>query len=303
MQTAKKLLMVRPANFAYNTQTSDNNYFQHSTDQTTVNAQAIEEFDRYVQMLRNSQMEVVVIQDTIEPHTPDSIFPNNWFSTHPTGELVLYPMYASNRREERKEAALNYLTIEYRPSRVVDLTHWESKNEFLEGTGSMILDHNRKIVYACRSLRTSENVLNDFCEQMNFDYVLFDALDKIGNPIYHTNVMMSLGENIAIICTESIPTMYEREIVISSLRASGKEIIEISQAQINRFAGNILEVRNLKNESLMIMSQSAKNAFTHIQLEQIKSHCTVVAPSIDIIESNGGGSARCMIAEIFEKNR
>lgn len=294
--------MVRPASFAYNTQTSDNNYFQHSTDQTTVNAQAIEEFDRYVQMLRNNQIEVVVIQDTLEPHTPDSIFPNNWFSTHKTGELVLYPMYAPNRREERKEAVLNYLNTKYRPTRIINLSHWETKGEFLEGTGSMILDHSQKIVYACRSLRTSEKVLKDFCTQMNFNYLLFDGIDKGGNPIYHTNVMMSIGEKMAIVCLDAIPKSTDKKKVVSKLQHAGKEIVEISHDQMNRFAGNILEVRNLKNKSIMIMSQSARDAFNNPQIKQIEKYSSILSLPIDIIESNGGGSARCMIAEIFQNS-
>lgn len=294
--------MVRPASFAYNTQTSDNNYFQHSTDQTTVNAQAIEKFDRYVQMLRNNQIEVVVIQDTLEPHTPDSIFPNNWFSTHKTGELVLYPMYAPNRREERKEAVLNYLNTKYRPTRIINLSHWETKGEFLEGTGSMILDHSQKIVYACRSLRTSEKVLKDFCTQMNFNYLLFDGIDKGGNPIYHTNVMMSIGEKMAIVCLDAIPKSTDKKKVVSKLQQAGKEIVEISHDQMNRFAGNILEVRNLKNKSIMIMSQSARDAFNNPQIKQIEKYSSILSLPIDIIESNGGGSARCMIAEIFQNS-
>lgn len=299
MQTASNVLMVRPANFGFNAQTAENNYFQQKTVRQDVHAFAAEEFDRYVQLLRDHRIEVVVIQDTLDPHTPDSIFPNNWFSTHETGELVLYPMFAPNRRQERKPAVLDYLKKTCKPERIIDLTHYEQENEFLEGTGSMVIDHKQKIVYACRSERTSETVLKDFCDQMNFNYILFDAFDSIGHPIYHTNVMLTIGEKLAVICSSAIENPKERNIILSRLQDTGKEIIDITKEQVNRFAGNMLEVRNSENESFLIMSGSAKKSLLPGQINRLSAYTTILAPELIVIETNGGGSARCMLAEIF----
>lgn len=293
--------MVRPAHFGFNEQTAKNNYFQQATDQSTVNDQAIQEFDNYVQLLRDNGVEVVVIQDTDTPHTPDSIFPNNWFSTHRTGELVLYPMFAENRRQERKPAALDYLNNTYQPTQIIDLTGWESKNLFLEGTGSLILDHKARIAYACRSPRTSDEVLADFCEKMNFTPIMFNSVDGNGKPIYHTNVMLTIGSQYVIICADSIANAEERKRVLDSFTQNGKEIIEISHEQVNNFAGNMMELNNKKGESLLIMSARAKSSLTSEQVARIEKYSRIVAPDLHIIETNGGGSARCMIAEIFPK--
>ena len=193
MQTTSKILMVRPFRFAFNEETAGNNHFQQKTDQSLVHEKAVEEFDAFVKLLRGNDVDVTVVQDTPEPWTPDSIFPNNWFSSHIMGELVLYPMFAENRRQERKPEVLHLLRRRMNHPKLIDLTHWEKENQFLEGTGSMIFDRDKRIAYACRSQRTSEKVLVDFCSRMNFDYILFDAVDKNGNPIYHTNVMMEIG--------------------------------------------------------------------------------------------------------------
>lgn len=300
MQNANKILMVRPANFGFNAETAANNYFQQATDQTNVNAQALEEFDNYVKLLRDNGIEVIVIQDTLEPHTPDSIFPNNWFSTHASGELVLYPMFAPNRREERKPAVLEYLKNEYKPAKIIDFTHYENKNEFLEGTGSLIIDHKNKTVYACRSQRTSEKVLVDFSEKMGMKYVLFDAVDGNGQLIYHTNVMLTIGDKIAVVCLSAIKNKSEKDTLVSSLQSAGKEIVDISHEQVNHFAGNMLEVHNADGKSFLIMSQSAKKSLTREQIRQIEQYDTILAPNLTIIETNGGGSARCMLAEIFK---
>lgn len=300
MQTTSTILMVRPAKFAFNTETAANNQFQKATDQAQVNEKAIEEFDRYVELLRQNGIEVIVIQDTAEPHTPDSIFPNNWFSTHATGELVLYPMFAPNRRQERKEAVLDYLKKDYIPKKTIDLTHYEEEGLFLEGTGSMIIDHNKKVVYACRSPRTDEKVFNDFCHQMQLQPLLFSSMDSQGQPIYHTNVMLTIGEKLAVICSESITDKQEKEKVLSSLKNAGKEIVDISQEQVKEFAGNMLEVQNKQGKSFLIMSASAKKSLTDAQIKQIEKYDTILAPDLAIIETNGGGSARCMLAEIFK---
>ncbi|HUI33230.1 MAG: arginine deiminase-related protein [Dysgonamonadaceae bacterium] len=299
MQTAKKILMVRPAKFAYNEQTAKNNYFQEKLANSNLNDKALEEFDNFVNVLRDNEVEVIVVQDTEYPHTPDSIFPNNWFSTHPTGELVLYPMFAENRRAERKPTVLGSIQRHFPANKTIDLTYGESENKFLEGTGSIILDHTSKIAYACRSERTNEELFHEFCKQMSFEPVLFSAFDENHNPIYHTNVMLSVGENLAVICTESITDEKERTHVINSLRETKKEIVEISLNQMKHFCANVLEVYSLDNENRLIMSEAAKNAFTSDQKDVIKRHCKIISSPLQTIEQVGGGSARCMVAEIF----
>ena len=299
MQTSKRILMIRPAKFAYNEQTAENNHFQEKPEVSNLNEKAIAEFDHFVKVLRDNKIEVIVIQDSEIPHTPDSIFPNNWFSTHPTGEYILYPMFAQNRRAERKQDVLGAIRRHYSAHKTIDLTFWENENKFLEGTGSIILDHSNKIAYACSSIRTDENIFIEFCKLMNFEPMLFNSFDEDKNPIYHTNVMLSIGENLAIICAESISDENERKSVINSLQKSKKEIIEISMDQMKRFCANVIEVLSRDNESYLIMSESARNAFTTEQKEVIKKHCKIISSPLQTIEQAGGGSARCMIAEIF----
>ena len=299
MQTAKKILMVRPALFAYNEQTAKNNYFQKELSYSNLNEKALQEFDNFVDVLRSNKIEVIVVQDTIDPHTPDSIFPNNWFSTHSTGELILYPMFAENRRFERKMQVLETIEEHFRAHKVIDLTGWENRNRFLEGTGSLILDHNNRIVYACRSERTDDIVFEEFYTKMNFEPELFNAYDENNQIIYHTNVMMSIGNNIAVICAESIVEEKRRTCIINRLKSSKKEVIEISLEQMRSFCANILEVRNWENENYLIMSETAKKAFTIEQKEVLEKHCKIISAPLNSIEETGGGSARCMIAEIF----
>lgn len=299
MQTAKKILMVRPARFAYNEQTAMNNFFQNKASISNLNEMALQEFDNFVETLRSCKIEVIVVQDSIDPHTPDSIFPNNWFSTHSTGELVLYPMFAENRRLERKSQFLKIIEEHYSAHKVIDLSVWENKNRFLEGTGSLILDHNNRIVYACRSERTDDIVFEEFYTKMNFEPQLFNAYDENQKNIYHTNVMMSIGKSIAVICAESIVDEKRRENIVNSLKKSKKEVIEISFEQMRSFCANILELHNSENENYLIMSETAKNAFTDSQKEILDRHCRIISSSLDTIEQTGGGSARCMIAEIF----
>lgn len=291
--------MVRPARFGFNEETAKNNYFQQKTEQGTVAEKALAEFDAFVNLLRANDVDVIVVQDTPEPWTPDSIFPNNWFSSHISGELVLYPMFAENRQAERKPEIMELLHRKMNHSKVVDLSGWEKKNEFLEGTGSMIFDREKRITYACRSPRTSEKVLKDFCSQMNFDAVVFDSLDQNGNLIYHTNVMMEVGSQLAIVCLESIKDTKEREKVVSRLTETGKIIVDITLDQVTHFAGNMIELKSRNGNPLMIMSSSARNALTPEQEKTISTYTKIVSPDITTIETNGGGSARCMIAEIF----
>ena len=299
MQTANKVLMIRPAKFAYNEQTAKNNYFQEKLSIPNLNEKALEEFDNFVKELRSNKIDVLVVQDTVEPHTPDSIFPNNWFSIHSTGELILYPMFAENRRHERNSKALETIEEHFFSHSVIDLTDWEYKNRFLEGTGSLILDHINRIAYACRSERTDDIVFEEFYTKMNFEPQLFNACDENEKIIYHTNVMLSIGEKHAVICAESIIDKKSRANVINSLKKAKKEIIEITFKQMRRFSANILEVRNLENASCLIMSESAKKGFTKEQIAILKNHCKLISSPLDTIEETGGGSARCMIAEIF----
>ena len=299
MQTAKKILMVRPALFAYNEQTAKNNYFQKELSYSNLNEKALQEFDNFVDVLRSNKIEVIVVQDTIDPHTPDSIFPNNWFSTHSTGELILYPMFAENRRFERKMQVLETIEEHFRAHKVIDLTEWENRNRFLEGTGSLILDHNNRIVYACRSERTDDIVFEEFYTKMNFEPELFNAYDENNQIIYHTNVMMSIGNSIAVICAESIVEEKRRTCILNRLRNSKKEVIEISFEQMRCFCANIIEVRNWENENYLIMSETAKRAFTIEQKGVLEKYCKIISAPLNSIEETGGGSARCMIAEIF----
>lgn len=291
--------MVRPARFAFNEETAKNNYFQQKTEQSTVPEKALAEFDAFVKLLRANDVDVIVVQDTPEPWTPDSIFPNNWFSSHVSGELVLYPMFAENRQAERKPEIMDLLHRKMNHTKVVDLTGWEKKNEFLEGTGSMIFDREKRITYACRSPRTSEKVIKDFCSQMNFDAVVFDSYDQNDNLIYHTNVMMEVGSQLAIVCLESIKNEKEREKVVSKLTETGKVIVDITLDQVNQFAGNMIELKSRNGRPLMVMSAQARAALTSEQEKTISTYTKIVSPDITTIETNGGGSARCMIAEIF----
>ncbi|MGI6342594.1 MAG: citrulline utilization hydrolase CtlX [Bacteroidales bacterium] len=301
MQTTSKILMVRPLQFAYNEETAQNNQFQKKSDPVSVGEKAKKEFDDFANLLRENDVEVIVVQDTVEPWTPDSVFPNNWFSSHASGELVLYPMFAGNRRKERKPEVMNLLVEKLKHTKVIDLTQWEEKNEFLEGTGSMIFDRCNRIAYACRSSRTSEKVLSDFCSRMNFDSVVFDSVDPNGNLIYHTNVMMEVGTQVAIVCLESIKNEKERENLVSRLKSTGKTIIDISFEQVTQFAGNMLEIKDRSGNPIMVMSASAHRSLTPEQ-EKIITDCNkIISPELNTIETNGGGSARCMIAEIFTK--
>lgn len=299
MQTTSKVLMVRPARFGYNEETAANNYFQQKTPQDNVAEKALREFDSFVELLRANDVDVTVMQDTPEPWTPDSIFPNNWFSSHITGELVLYPMFAENRRLERKPEILEFLKRKINHTKIIDLTHWEKEGEILEGTGSMILDRDRSIAYICRSARTSEKVLRDFCSKMNFDAIVFDSFDKNGQLIYHTNVMMEVGSQVAIVCLESIKNEQEREKVVSKLTSTGKIIVDITLDQVEHFAGNMLEVKSRNGNPIMIMSATARKVLTPQQEQTIATYNKIISPELTTIEINGGGSARCMVAEIF----
>lgn len=299
MQTTSTVLMVRPARFGFNEETAANNSFQKKGFEESAQNMALGEFDKFVELLRSNGVEVLVVEDTPEPHTPDSIFPNNWFSTHECGTMVLYPMFAKNRRLERKPGVLDMLKDKYKIKRVVDLTKWEEKSLFLEGTGSMILDRDSNLAFACRSPRTDETVLEEFCDELDYDYFLFNAYDQDGGLIYHTNVMMCVGSKFVVACLDSIRDIEERSDFIGLVEESDKELIEISLEQMNQFAGNMLEVKNKNGEALLVMSSTARASLDDDQLAKLSSYCRIVAPELKTIEQNGGGSARCMIAEIY----
>lgn len=299
MQTTSKVFMVKPVRFGFNPQTADNNAFSRPGRDTSAQENALREFTSYVSLLRANKIDVVIGEDTYSPHTPDSIFPNNWFSTHDDGTMVLYPMSTVNRRHERKEELLEVIRKNFEVRRLIDLTWWENDNLYLEGTGSMVLDRDNRIVYAARSPRTSEKVLEDFCKQMCFTPVCFDASDRDGMAIYHTNVMMSVGTLYAVVCTESIHEE-DREKVLTSLRESGKKIMEITLDQLGHFAGNMLELHNSEGKAVLVMSASARKSLTPEQNRELSNHYKLLSPQLDSIEMLGGGSARCMLAELFQ---
>ena len=310
MQTTNKVLMVRPVRFAYNEETATNNAFQKKDDTQggaqTVEQQAVKEFDAYVAMLRDQGVEVQVLQDTEEPFTPDSIFPNNCFSTHidvlpgtsvRQRTLVIYPMYARNRRDERGKLLKALMKEKF--DKIVDLSILEPEGKFLEGTGSLILDREHHIAYACVSPRTNPVALKIWADEMNYRYVLFDGTDDNRQPIYHTNVMMHVGSRYAIVCLEAIADQSQRQTVIDSLHTTGKEIVNISFDQMRQFAGNMLELRNSEGKKILVMSATAKHSLTSEQLSILEQDALIVAPDIHTIETAGGGSARCMIAEKY----
>ncbi|AMR32697.1 amidinotransferase [Mucilaginibacter sp. PAMC 26640] len=298
-QSTSNLLMIRPVAFGFNAQTAESNAFQvQQADQQAVQLKALEEFDGFVAVLRANGVNVTVVDDTIEPHTPDSIFPNNWVSFHDNGDIFIYPMQAENRRLERREDIIRQLEDRFNAKHVIDLSGFETKDQFLEGTGSMVLDRDSQIVYACHSPRTNAEVLKAFCDYTGYRAVTFDAFDQNHKAIYHTNVLMAIGSCFAVICLDSIPDYSEKLIVVESLEASGKQIIDINSEQMNHFAGNMLEVKNKAGETLIVMSQTAYSSLSDKQREILSGFGKLVYADIHTIETNGGGSARCMMAEV-----
>jgi hypothetical protein len=298
MQTTSHLLMIRPVNFAFNAETAVNNAFQVAGETDHVQETARGEFDGFVSLLRENGVDVTVVEDTPVPYTPDSIFPNNWVSFHADGTLLLYPMFAPNRRAERKPHVLQALADRFTIRQTLDLTGFEQQHLFLEGTGSMVLDRDQQIAYACLSPRTDRTVLEDFCEKMHYRAVIFDAVDAGGQPIYHTNVMMCVADRYVVICLDSIPDAGQRQLVSDSITTSGKVIIPISLRQMAHFAGNMLQVQNTSGERLLIMSSQAFQSLDQAQLDQLTAFNRILHAPLNTIESNGGGSARCLLAEI-----
>ena len=304
MQTTSHILMIRPVSFSFNAQTAVNNAFQSNSNAEDAQQRALDEFDQFVNLLRKNGVDVIVVDDTREPHTPDSIFPNNWVSFHRDGTLLLYPMYAENRRAERKPHVLEKISSQFRIERKIDLSNYEKEGLFLEGTGSMVLDRDNRIAYACLSPRTNVQVLNDFCRQMNYRPVLFDAVDETGKPIYHTNVMMCVADQYVVICLDSIRNKEQRAATEKAILGAGKKLIPISYSQMNHFAGNMLQVENNEGEKLLIMSSQAFDSLTSHQVQLLTGYNRIIYSGLTTIETNGGGSARCMMAEVHlpEKN-
>ena len=298
-----EILMVRPYQFYFNQQTAANNFFQSNINIENANELAIAEFDTMVEKLRAHQIKVNVVQDTKDPSTPDSIFPNNWVSTHEGGTLCLYPMFAQNRRAERKSTVIDFLESNYKIENTLDLTDLEKEGIFLEGTGSMVLDHQNKLAYGCLSERLDKNAFYEWCDKMQFKAISFKAVDDKAQPIYHTNVMMCMGDQFVVICLESIPNEQEKQIVLESFKKSNKEVIEISQDQLNHFAGNMLQVFDTNEKPHLIMSEQAHTSLHPAQVKSLEKYNPLLPISIPTIEALGGGSTRCMMAEIYLINK
>ncbi|MEO6539467.1 MAG: arginine deiminase-related protein [Ferruginibacter sp.] len=298
MQNTAHLLMIQPANFSFNAETAVNNSFQKNIG-GDVQQKALQEFSDFVELLRKNKVDVTVIEDSPDPATPDSIFPNNWISFHGDGLVFLYPMFAVNRRLERKTAVLDAVQHKFTVSEIVDLSNSEADELFLEGTGSMVLDRENKIAYACLSPRTDEKILDAFCSMTGYCPVTFRATDSTGMDIYHTNVMMCIADSYAVVCLDSIPDEIEKENLRSSLLKTTKEIIDISLQQLNHFAGNMLQVKNGDDELLVVMSTRAFGSLNDVQVEILEKHNRIIHSSLNTIETVGGGSARCMMAEVF----
>jgi hypothetical protein len=297
---ARKLLLIEPTYFSANPETAKDNYFQQKNIQLSakqINSMALTEFNSLISKLSSAGIECIHFRQEDDLPTPDAIYPNNWFSTHPGGKMILYPMKAENRRMERRATFIELLKINY-PS-LIDLSFYEKTNSFLEGTGSLVIDHVHKIVYASLSLRTDLAVLSEWANLLNFDLLTFTSYDSGNHPVYHTNVMMSVAEQYAIVCLDAIHNDEERKQVTVSLSATHHELIEISKAQMHRFCANCLEVQNKKNESILVMSENAYKNFTPGQLNSIQKFSAIHFSDITTIETFGGGGVRCMLAELF----
>lgn len=309
-QITDTILMIRPVAFRMNEQTAVNNYYQKVIDSLlpeTVNAKAQQEFDAFVEKLRAVGVNVVVVDDTTDTDTPDSVFPNNWVSFHENGDVALYPMFAENRRNERREDILDMLEDKgFNIENIVDYTSAEEDDIFLEGTGSIVLDRQNHKAYCALSPRADEELLIEYCEDFEYTPIIFEAYQTVDGErklIYHTNVMMCIGETFAVICADCIDDKKERKMVLESLKADGKEVILLTEAQLNNFAGNMLQVKGANNKSYLVMSNSARQVLTNDQVSKIEKHTEILTANLDTIEACGGGSARCMMAEVFLLNK
>ena len=305
MQITNTILMIRPVAFRMNEQTAVNNYFQEDLDlkNQTINERAQKEFDDFVKTLRLSGVNIIVVDDKKENDTPDSIFPNNWVSFHQSGTVVVYPMFAENRRKERREDIFAILEEEgFLIKDIIDYTSAEEEGIFLEGTGSILKDRVNQKAYCALSERAHEELFIEFCEDFDCFPVIFTANQSVNGqrlPIYHTNVMMAMAETFAVICLDTIDDKKERKNVVDHLKKEGKEIIAITEEQMHHFAGNMLQVIGTNDKRFMVMSSAALNSLRPNQINSIEKHCEIIHSSLDTIETCGGGSARCMMAEVF----
>jgi len=305
-QTTNSILMIRPVAFRMNEQTAVNNYYQkvlNNLSQESLNVKAQDEFDAFVTKLRGVGVNVIVVDDTSNTDTPDSIFPNNWISFHENGDVVLYPLFAENRRGERREDILDILEDNgFVINEIMDYTSAEEDGFYLEGTGSIVLDRENGKAYCALSPRADEELFIEFCEDFDLNPIIFEAFQTVNGVrklIYHTNVVMCIGKTFVVICADCIDDKKERKILLDSLRSDKKEVVLITEAQVANFAGNMLEVKGADNRRYLAMSTSAHQSLTKKQITQLEEHVTILSSSLDTIEGCGGGSARCMMAEIF----
>ena len=301
MPIASTILMVRPASFGYNDETAANNFFQHNPGlgRSVLQEKALAEFDAMVDLLRSHEVDLLVLEDSKEPPKPDAVFPNNWISTSPDGKIFIYPMFASNRRTEKRDELLEEIARVYVVKDVQDWSEFEAEGRFLEGTGSMVIDHDHEMIYAAISERTNLSVLEKFASTNGFQAIVFLATDKEGQPIYHTNVVMALGEKFAVLCEEAIEEEWELIAVKQLLESTGHTIIPITRDQLYAFAGNMLELKNKKGESLILLSETAMKSLRHDQVQLLQAYGKLIPVAVPTIEQVEGGSVRCMMAEIF----
>ncbi len=293
------VLMIRPCSFGYNDETAASNAFMHKPLED-VHQKALKEFNDFYQLLLENNVDVLVFDDTLKPHTPDSIFPNNWFSTHASGEIVLYPMEAINRREERRMDIVERLMNSFQPSYLRDLSDFEKEEKYLEGTGSLVLDRTHKKAYICLSSRSHKEVIKAWQGIFkDYEIITFDASDFHGLPIYHTNVLMCMGDNFVVICLDAIKESLAKDSLLESLKTDGKTIINISYHQMSHFAGNMLLIQNKSKEPILVMSKQAYESLDAQQVKLLSNNRKILTPQLDTIEQTAGGSARCMLAEIF----
>jgi hypothetical protein len=303
-QQPRALMMIRPSAFGFNPLTASTNEFQKKPlSSTNIQLSAVREFDRMLGRLYDHQIEVAVFDDAEAPAKPDSIFPNNWISFHEDGKVVLYPMMALNRRSERRMDLVDALKHNFNIQNVIDLTHHESASRFLEGTGSVVFDHVNRIAYAARSPRTSEIVLNELCDILKYIPVVFDALDRKERPVYHTNVVLSIGEKFAVLCLDAVTKEADQEMLLENFSKTGHKVIAISFDQMDAFAGNVLEVMSVKNSPYLLLSQSAFGSLVPGQLNALGEFAELLPIDISTIEKCGGGSVRCMVAGIHSPKR
>lgn len=301
MQTTNNILLIRPANFVFNSETAESNAFQNqlSKSKESINQKVIEEFDSFASTLQSLEVNTFVFDDTPDPEKPDAIFSNNWISYHPDGRVILYPMYAPNRRAERRPEIIETLKKRFIVNEVIDLSFHENEGRFLESTGSIVFDHQNKIAYACLSPRTDKKLFIDLCDELNYRPVYFSSFDENGKEIFHTNVMMCIGSRFAVICLDSIKDKNEHRMVAELLRETGHEIIDISLEQVKRFAGNMLALKTNSGTEILAMSKTAFDSLTQGQIDSISKFTKPVPLQVNMIETIGGGSARCMITEVF----